>query len=113
MLKVLILGALSGCGPVAACLPTPPAATALPVCEENFGPGVVQVKWENDLGCDLVPPVSLTVVIDERSWAEHSGSAEGWGGDGSLAWADQECADGGGKAVWHDGQWLECQDVDY
>ena len=72
----------------------------------------MQVKWENELGCDMVPPQELIVVIDERSWAEHTGSSEGWGGDASLAWADQEIADMGGVPVWHDGAWVE-GNVDY
>ena len=108
MFKILML-ALSGCAPMCA----PAASEPAPVCVENFGPGVVQVKYENEAGCDMVPPQSLTVVFDHKSWAEFSGSAEGWGGDASLAWADGECDDMGGRKVWHDGEWLECQDVDY
>lgn len=75
-------------------------------CESDDS-GVVQVKWEDTLDCDLTPPQTATVVIDGASYGA------GWGGDASLAWADAECADMGGTPVWHNGEWLECQDVDY
>lgn len=100
-------------------LPAP--ATTTPACVPNasaggvdtFGPNAVQVKWENELGCDLVPPQTLTIVIDAQSWAAHTGSADGWGGDASLAWADQELNDSGCRVTFHDGDWAEGSTCDY
>lgn len=106
-LVLVVAGAagLASCCPVA-CDPTTPAS--LPVCVENFGPGVVQVKWENVLGCDVVPPQRLTVVFDAESWGRGA-----WGGDASLAWATATCEDMGGTPIWHAATWLECDRVDY
>jgi len=98
-----ILAALASTG-IAAPTPEP-----TPECVANFGADVVQIKWENDLGCDLTPPQTLTVVFDARSWAPN----QAWGGDASLAWADATCVDMGGTPVWHAATWLECQTVDY
>ena len=79
MLVKILLPVLTAAGCAPACLPT-----AEP-CVENFAPGVVQVKYENELGCDLSPPQTLTVVFDAKSY---DGT---WGGDASLAWAHDEC----------------------
>lgn len=91
----------------------PTAAPTMERCVENWGDGQVQIKWENTMSCDMVPPQELIVIIDELSWAEQSGSVEGWGGDASLAWADEECDDMGGRKEWHGGDWLVCWDTDY
>lgn len=98
--------------PVADLVPEPEPAW-IEACLENGGLGRVQVKWENTLDCDLRPPQALDIVIDERTWEYHSGSAEGWGGDAALAWADQALRDSGCVPEWHGGVWAVGRDCDY
>lgn len=129
MLRIITTAALAAIlGAGCASLPTPldqmvpvdsPAAvdadpaTVYEPCLDNGGPGVVQVKWENTLDCDLRPPQTLTIVADEMSWTASTGSADGWGGDASMAWADGVLNDAGCTVTWHGGTWAEGTTCDY
>jgi hypothetical protein len=74
-------------------------------------PPVVRVAYDDHRRIDVSPPQRLDVIFTRghvpKVWAAH------WGSDSSLAWAQAECDDMGGHAVWHNGSVLECQGVDY
>lgn len=69
-------------------------------CLETGGPGVVRFRLTETIDCDIVPPDTLTLTVDQRDWAVHTGSTDGWGGDGSLEWATQALEDAGCTVTW-------------
>jgi len=112
---VLSLAGVAACTPaqvaqVTGDLPGVPVQVSVrPACVGVWSEeGIEQVTVHSsaELDCDVVPPQQLNVSYDEDSAPE-------WGGDGSLEWADQDCADHGGHAIWWEDVTMTCFAVDY
>lgn len=95
---------IPGCT-VAAITPNeaPPTTSALPACDASYGgsmpDGTVIVTVEHNgefPACDMLPGMRLDLVWNERT------EGEGWGGDASVANAEQEAHDAGCKELhWY------------
>jgi len=80
-----------------------------PVCTPTLveGRDVVTFMVDDEITCDVRPPMELNIVFD-------AAYAEAWGGDLSVERAAAECDDMGGRQVWvQDPYRLICEDVDY
>ncbi|RPJ71776.1 MAG: hypothetical protein EHM24_11260 [Acidobacteria bacterium] len=96
--------------PVAHRAPAP--APAAPVADADTRPDcdgdVVTFMVGDPITCDVNPPQRLDIVND-------GGGDPSWGGDASVAAADDDCLHRGGTPVWVNDGWyrLICEGVDY
>jgi hypothetical protein len=109
LLALTVIGVGSGCTPQQIAAATRKPTVAKPHrCPSVSVDGLEIVTFGSAerITCDVQPDQQLNLRYDEHSAPE-------WGGDASLEWADLDCANHGGRAIWLHDVTMNCVAVDF